>query len=179
MSTNVLTVVGTDLADFFTKHAQVLTVAGNILKGVVDLAPIPPAASQAIVSVGDQLVSLAEGVSHLATSTAAAAASPTTNTVDVSQTAASGATVAAVPSTAETPAGQLSLQQWEQTMLADMVSKATALLPVVINDLATKPPVGQTIVQEIEQQAEIAGLSVAQDAITGLGTVISKPPTAN
>lgn len=161
--TNDLGAVG----GFLESHSSALNLAGNIIKGLLQYAPIPAIASQEIEAVGDGLISTAEGVNQAAQTIKAAAVSPQPATVTVPAVGGGNVTVSTAPAIVN-PVVTL-----EGTVLASSVAQLGTLLPELLADLSAPAPAGSSIGREILGQVETAGEQVLESIVA------TKSPTAN
>jgi len=173
MSSGILGAITGDLGEvggFLEAHSSALNLAGNVIKGLLQYAPIPAAAAQEIEKVGDGLISTAEGVNQAAQTIKQAAATtpaPATVTVVTGPTTSDTTTVSTATAVANP------VQTLEGTVLQSSVSQLGVLIPELLADLSAPAPAGSSIGKEILGQFETAGEQVLESIVA------TKPPTAN
>lgn len=139
--------------DFLTNHTSLLEAANNIIKGLLEVAPIPKAESDAIREV-------IGGIEQVVSNGKAIAAQ--------ASTAVEGVEGEVVALTTEPVVKTL-----EGTAAVAGVSSAANLIPTLISQAATGGLNTSTIAADVEEAVEDAANAF------GKGLIPPKPPTGN
>lgn len=164
---NVMTTVVQQIEGFFSDHKSALSTASNIIKGLLQFAPIPEAASNAIGDVVTGLDAMVQAPIPVVTD-------PVTGVVSV----ASPIVAAETPAVVVEPVAGNTTVNIEGTLLADAIKEGEALVP----DLFAQYTSGNLTLRTAEGDAALAAEHFIDDAekdVFNPALGIVKSPTSN